>query len=818
MLGRAKAIARSPTEEGRQFIERLLASPPARRARRSKFNGVVRTASEQTGRTQEAESDSNEGALHLECEFNRELLTWKAQPVRISVDYLNSEGRRIVTKVTPDAFVQFLDGSAAFIEMATDEEASDEATQGNPHFAPDGESGRYLDRPLLASCEPLGIGVLLATTRDVSAVLTSNLLFFGKGFRTRWKMADGARRFIIHVQRVGVTRYCDVVLQAENWTADDVIGCIVNEHVYVDLLTEQLQPYGVARIFASRDLWEAARAAPVEAPALTEDRTGKEQFDFSAMSKASELEMYRRYGLIREALADEKLASSLPDLERAYLRLYREAVSKYGAGLVGLCPDFGLRGFHGSHLPEKTEAILCEHIDARAENRPSKTPWTYGKFIAACEAENTMSPSHVTYGKRWNERKAQLDAIEKNEGSGAAYQKSPAVAFTIGTVSRIATRAFSIGIIDHTPIPIRCITSFTGVPLPGLSPILSLMRDEGTHETLASTVSFDKPSNRTIDSLFWDCYRRHGKLTDRMKMDGESSHDSVNTEQSLARMTSDKVARRYSNPRDGQVVEGSFSWLMRGLFVYLAGNYVKFQDPKEWPKGWDPANFADRTIASLLMVIEAFLYDFANTRIRRSALAGQTPAEARATSERIHGDRSFRLHPDLDQARYILLPYCPTNRLEFDRQTGFRCLGEPYVPLGAVDPAFYGAKHAVKYDPFDVSYVIARLGRSWTELKHRAHKRFSSLRGIELAAVSLELRAAHTMYAKSNKDRAREHALIFEKIAEISKDPLADFHTSLANCPTPGPSTPSPPTPLSSWSSFDVESIPASPARRVDEQ
>jgi hypothetical protein len=773
---------------------------------------MVRTASETTGRTQEAESQSNEDALHLECEFSRALLNWKAQPIQVALDYVNANGRRVVTRVTPDAFVKFNDGTVAFIEMAADEEASKESGEGNPRFMLDPESQRYTDVPLRCSCERLGIGVLLVTTRDVSATLVANLLFFGKGFRTQWKMTEGGRQFITHLQQVGVTRYRDAVHEAVAWKADDVIGCIVNGYVYVDLLIEELVPYGMGRIFASKELAEAAYSAPPEAPALSANEGGGEKFDLSGLTTASELEMYRRYSVIRTALWSPCVASSLSDTEREYLRLYHEAASDFGAGLLGLCPDFADRGFHGSHLHEGTEKLLAEHLEAKAEKRTSETPWTFGKLVLECEDAGVPSPSRVTYNKRWKKRKARPDAIVANEGSGAAYQQSPGVAFSAGTVSRIVSRAFGVGVFDHTPIPIRCLTSFTGVPLRGLSPTLSLLRDEATLENLASVLSFEKVSNRTVMSLLWDCYRRHGALPDRMKLDGESSHDAVTVEQALAAMTSDKVGRRYGKPRDGQVIEGGFSWLMRALFAHLGGNYVNFQDPTEWPDQWDPADLADRTIASLLMVIETFLYDYANTKLRRTTLAGQTSEEARRTSERIHGDRYFRVHPDLNQAKHILLPYCPTEQLVFERQTGFRCLGEPYVPIEAIDPAFYASKHSVKYDPFDVSYVLAKLGKSWTELKHRGYTRFSSLRGIELSAVTLELRSAHVIYAKDDKERAREHATVFQKISEISKDPLADFLKSLGSTPEAKPVEEKP----SAWGCVDVNQIPASGSREVD--
>lgn len=777
------ALATTPTDLGRRYAEETGLASPSRRARRSSSNGVVRFAGEKMPATEEAESVTLEYSLALELDHDQRVKRFNFQPQRISLDYVNANGRHVRTRYTPDCLIELVDGRMALVEMKPVETAEKECAARNPRFSWNADLKRYVDKPFSAACAGLGIAPIIATDADINYIYIGNLLFLGKGFRTAWVATPGVSALVEHLYSIGSSKYFDLARSPQGWTTDDLVGAIVHEHVYVDLRKERLQPYGLADVYPSRKIFELAAQTRTAADSKPVCATPAEPFrlDLSKTSDAALQEAWRRWDLIKSVVRGADCESTLSSMAKRYLRRYRLQHAADNVGFAALIPDYSSRGFTGSHLDERVEELLVAEVGAVATNEVLQVgTYGYGKLILRCREEGLPPPSRQTYQCRLRAEKSKPAAIKAASGSEGVYQKRPASPFSISTISRIAKRAFSLGVIDHTPLPIRLIESVFGTPIEGLSPWLTYMRDDATDMALGMALSWGRPTTRSILSVLWDCYRQFGRVAEGVMLDGESAHDSVAVEKVLAFLTTDKIARRFLKPRDGRGVERDFSRMMHGLLCYLSGNYVLRQNPSEWPRGWNPAQMAERTIGSLFTAVRTFLFDYCNTQLGRASLGGLTPIDAMQASLRMHGERGFRVHADIRQSRHILLPLTPKAPLKFDRQTGVRPFGQSYLPVVPVDPVFYKTPVAVRYDPFDIRYVLARLGNQWTELRHRHAERFEGMSADHLAAISTEIRETQARYERKSPERAEDFAKFLNQALTATKDPLAELLKSAA--------------------------------------
>lgn len=774
--------ATSPTDAGSKYLQDTASNLPARKARRSKFNGAVKVWDEKMPFTQEGESLSNEYVLSIELAHDKRVKRFFFQPQRIQLDYINGNGRRVRTPVTPDCLVETIDGRLALVEMASSEEAARENQARNPRFSKGNADARIIDLPLTEACRQLGIAVLVLTTSDVNHVLFSNLLYLGKGFNTQWQPGEGTKAFVTFIRNCLVADFTDVRLNPQGWTTDDVLGAIVRGMVYVDLRCQRLGDFSNARIYAAREHAEAEALVPKSLPLLPPpdaSGSGEQAVDFAAVSEAAMGEAWRRFELIKPYVvgcSEESPSHAIA----GYIKAYERAAKELGAGVMGLIPDFSERGFRGPHLCDRVDKLTDEHVELSAlQTNVSPDVGKYGALVRACKAESLTPPSRTTFQNRLRVRRAELDSQRAQGGSEGAYQAQPAKSLRASAIARMPQRAWQLGLIDHTPLPIRIVDPITGKPLIGVTPWITYLRDGGTDKALGMYISLSRPSYISVMAVVWDCFRRWGRLPEALLMDGEKPHDSIFVEQLLATFRIDKICRRFLCPRDGSPVERDFKLIIHGMLAYLQGNYVLRPNPHDWPKQWDPAKEAEHTIASLYNACSSFLFGYCNQQLPRKTLGGMTPDAAMAASLRIHGERGFRVHPDPNQARHILLPRHSRSLLKVTRDAGVRPFGESYVPLERIDPRHYGTDVPVRFDPFDITYVLARLGKKWTELKHRHHLKFASLKGNDLAAVSVEIREAAARHERLRGERIESQASILDQIMKQPRNPLGDFVKTL---------------------------------------
>lgn len=634
----------------------------------------------------------------------------------------------------------------------------------------------FIDVSAQEAFKPLGIAHLVVTERDVNPNLISNLLHIGKGFGRAWQPTEGTKKLVDHVNAIRVSSYEDLTRNPRGWSGDDVIGAIAHEMIYVDLKAVRLGGYAPVQVYPAA-CWAALDRAPTALPALPAPGSDK-QLDLSSYPDAAIKTAFERFSVISPAIEGKIARSALGRTQRRWLRSYRKAASERGAGFIALIPKYSERGNYNSRIDPSVKALLGEFVQRAANPEVLSTDRpTYGKFRSKCKELGLVHiPSGTAFYQAVRKEKAKPESIRARLGDKEAYQQEAAEPLSASALMAFPLRAFQLGTIDHTPVPVALKETYYGTAIPDRA-WLSRLCDAGTTKTLAVHISTRRPSTETIFALLWDCLKRHGRVPEGLKLDGEKAHDSIRTDQLLAQLTIDKIGRRYMKPRDGNEIEGGFSIIMRGLYSHLKGNHVFRQDPKDWPTGWTPSDFAEHTLGSLWEATSLYFKNY-DALIRLPRLGGLTPDEAMAQSERLHGVRGFRIHTDLDVVRRVALPLASRGGLrKLERQTGVRIHGQSYLPSPAnpIDPIHYGHEHLVRYDPTDIRYVLVKIGERWTTLHHRHVEKFAGLSPDRLAGISVEIIEHYRRYEARAPERAEIQAKILEEIESLSADPLADF-------------------------------------------
>jgi len=794
--------AKHPGPEAAAYIADVEANSPARRVRRSQFNGAVRLAMEKMGFVQEGESLGIEYPLLAEAAHDRRIAKVYAQPPALCLDYINAKGQRVLTKTHVDMFVLFTDGRAILVEGKLWEVAEAGRLEGNPRYSRAPASDRFVDIPVSEMAARLGLPHLVYTERDVNYTLFGNLLFLGRGYLHKWTRGPTTDQLLEHIRHIGVTTI-DALLNSAEWTSDDVYGCIAKDLLHVDLKSVCLGGLAQVNVYASKAVAMLLAVppgtasalqvpAPVHQPASLPDLRGYSP-------KALAIAWYR-FAVIKPVVVGLMRPGDLTPLARSWWRAFKRAAAEWGAGILGLIPNFHLRGHHGSRLCLTGEKLLRSAVERTADPNADAKDKGYGVYRKTCT--NVRPVSRKTFYARLAAEKLQLKTIAAERGERAAYQATPAMPLSIGAVSRTPRRAWQLGIMDHTPLPIRCVLTISGQRI-DISPYLTYMRDAATRRALGTYLAWHRPRKESVIATLWDCVKRNKRLPDSIMLDGERGHDSVAVEQLLARQQVDKICRRYLRPRDGSDIERAFSYLERALLMFVRGNYVANQNPKDWPGNWNPSDFAERTIGSLSMMICKFLFGHYNKCVRPKKLGGLTPDEADALSSRVHGERGFMVHPNLDQSRILLLPSVSRGGLRMlDRQHGLRLFGQDYLPPCPLDPSLYAKEYAVLSDPTDVRYVLVHIAGQWMEFPNRNREQYEGLDPEMLSGISVEIVQTSRWHERQAVERSEQHADALDKILSLPEDPLQALHDSINAAAQPAK-----PSASSNWSDIDDSDI-----------
>jgi hypothetical protein len=163
------------SETTQTIVDRIRASPPARRVVSGRGNVCVRYPSRKMGVIIQAESHKNELAGIYEMEHDPNTLEYYDQPSPIHLVYQAKSGRQVTVRHTPDFFVLRTD-SISWEEWKTEPEL-ERLTEQMPHRYVRAESGRWRCPPGEAYAQPLGLCYHVRSSAEIDWIFQRNLHF-----------------------------------------------------------------------------------------------------------------------------------------------------------------------------------------------------------------------------------------------------------------------------------------------------------------------------------------------------------------------------------------------------------------------------------------------------------------------------------------------------------------------------------------------------------------------------------------------------------------------------------------------------------------
>ena len=473
------------------------------------------------------------------------------------------------------------------------------------------------------------------------------------------------------------------------------------------------------------------------------------------------LQEYRETGIVPAGSAERSV--------RRYEQKAREGKRMYGIELLGLIPPWG-RPPGTSDLDAGRQEVMAEAVEKYRRNRGGASyAVAYREFLDACEGRGIDPPPSYPTFVRWLKRACSVwETTLEREGWPSAYDVKPPVR-RLKDVPAVPARAFETAHLDHTPVSVKLVSTYTGKVLDA-RPSLSFMVDGHTGMPLAMHLSFDDPSKVAACAVLLDCIDRHRRLPDNIVVDKGKEFDSVDWEKALVDLNVNKIQRAASSPRVGSPIERHFGISDSEFIHALPGNMKLAKPGKKQSPSHAPGNFAELTFAQFSRGCERWLFEIFPDFVHGTL--GGTRKEAFEHSLEHGGERMNRYIP-FDAATRMLLSVSADGGSRIVRPArGITVRWLEYWNDQFSHGDVAGTEVDVKIDPLDASVVYARVRGEWTTCwisNGRVHLQGRSWKLVNLAIKMLreQLRAGAR---RKWVNAARLPKLIAELIEDVAGD------------------------------------------------
>ena len=330
---------------------------------------------------------------------------------------------------------------------------------------------------------------------------------------------------------------------------------------------------------------------------------------------------------------------------------YRKSEKLYGNGYIGLLPEQAGRNTQpriDSSLTEFTHGFLEKHHENPRMRMPKGL---YRKFREDCaKHEPPFNPPSEKWFRLQIKKRSGYAQTLAREGSRAANQQKT---FKTGIgVPKNSELPWNDIQIDHTQLPIQCIASLLSLDTCNISsairlsdivlgrPWVSIAISSNSKRILALCLTFERPSIRSVFTLFRLVVKRFKRLPGRVTLDSGAEFDSIDLNTFLAYYRCDKRFRPTGEPKYGAPIERVIGTTQEQFVNELLGQTRLMVDPRNVTKSVNPENLAVWTLMELLIRLEKWAYQIYDNRPHSSL--GATPKQAYDMGIALGGPREIR--------------------------------------------------------------------------------------------------------------------------------------------------------------------------------
>lgn len=503
------------------------------------------------------------------------------------------------------------------------------------------------------------------------------------------------------------------------------------------------------------------------APGCDPEAEGREILDNASPKARAEAD--RRFEIIKPYLDGEKVlrGTKKERSKRRYVSAYREALARYGNGLVGLLPRWSADGKSLKRLPEAVYQIMDDRIANDHETLVQKgANVVHGAVLRDCEARGIpkeQRPSYVTFCARVNLR-PRGEQTRKRKGKKAAYQHETHIYWLEKDTPPHGDRPFHVAHADCTELDLEMLCPITGGNMG--RPWAAFLVDAYTRMILAMIVTFDEPSYRTTMMLLRECARRHNRLPQILIVDNGKEFDNVYLRRLSAPLQMIIKFRRAGKPRDGSVGERLFGTANDQFVHCLQGNTQIMTEIRKVTKKESPKTQAAWTLGPFTEWFTAWGYEIYNRRPHWTLK--QVPIEAMARSLELTGKRRGRITYD-ENFRILTMPTTPKRTAKNMVDRGLKINSIYYWNTVLRERALEGKRFEVRYDPFNSSVAYAYIRGRWVRCTSEYFATFEHCTERQLKIASHELHQRNKMFSRSRPLTAKDLADFISRAEEAQR-------------------------------------------------
>ena len=442
---------------------------------------------------------------------------------------------------------------------------------------------------------------------------------------------------------------------------------------------------------------------------------------------------YREISLHSENKTNKKITTPLRTIYE-WKKRFRQAEKIYGVGLLGLIPGNRLRGNRTKRLLPEVQLLIEDVVQNLYATPAYPTRYSaYAELKDKCEQYNLTPCSYETfclYIRNLNN----VSLTKKTLGSRAAYQLQGNLPTSDVDLPPDGDRAFEVAHIDHTPLDIKIISSLTGELLGNLW--LTILVCAYSKKILSHFLTFDPPSYRSSMVVIRECVRIHGRLPNRIVVDRGPDFRSIYFDYLIVAFCDAKLLRPTAQPKYGNPVERVFGTTNTGLIHLILGNTKKLTLGRNLSSTHHSNKHAVWTAGALNEVLTEWLYKI-YPNIKNTG-TGETPENRFNRSIKESGKRLHTLIP-YDETFFIMTLPAPKRPPKVRARDGIRVNYFTYWNPALNRPDLDGKYIEVRYDPFDLSYILAYVENKWISCtcQHQMLREFTE-RDVRMAAEELK--------------------------------------------------------------------------------
>lgn len=409
-----------------------------------------------------------------------------------------------------------------------------------------------------------------------------------------------------------------------------------------------------------------------------------------------------------------KETSPSPRTLRLWRKKYIESEAATGNGYLGLLPRISERGNRTSRLScEQESQIQISLIEDYRTPAARSVRKAYELYKTRSRNAGVSCVSYNVY----NSRAKSIDRwknVEERHGEKAAYQVGPRIReHEITSENRPVhgDRPFDVAHIDHTQLEIELVSELTGQVLD--RPWATFMLDAGSRMPLASVLTFESPSIRTLMMILRDCVARNGRLPSKIVVDQGSEFNSLYFEMVLAMYGIEKIERPPSEPRHGAPMERLFGTAQTEFIHTLIGNTKNSHLARSLSATHDPKKHAIWTPDSFVSRMNEWLFDVYPELPHLGILE-----KPRDRMERLIKESGLREHKYIpyDESFIIATMPAPAVATRVVQSNGIKYSHWYYSGPELQTLIGKRIKVDIRYDPYDPSYIYAFIDKRWAKL------------------------------------------------------------------------------------------------------